>query len=201
MDLRIGRLRITPGAVFMTTLLVFLDRDGWAGLLLLAVTAHEAGHLAALGLCRAPVLYVEVSAAGVCIRYAGSLLSYGRELFVAAMGPAAGALLALLAAWIGAAAEADRLLLLSGFSMALTAFNLLPLRGLDGGRMVRTLLCARFGPTAADRVSEGLDAVFRILLIAFGVFLLSKQGSWTVLLAISAILLSLRRRQEYGRVL
>ena len=103
----------------------------WAGedvcLLLLAAAAHELGHLAVLYLCGGRLRSVRIGAFGIRMRARFS--SPPSERAQAAMllaGPAAGLLAAAAALFFGTVRFAR-------ISAALSLFNLLPLRGLDGG--------------------------------------------------------------------
>ena len=104
--------------------------------ILLAAAIHELGHMTALVLCGGRVRRIRLRPGGARI-YAAPL-SPGRELLCILAGPAAGSL--TLLAW-------QRFPELAAAGVVQTAFNLLPLPGLDGGRMVRNICCKlrRFG--------------------------------------------------------
>ena len=99
------------------------------GVLLAAIT-HELGHLAAIRLTGGMVRRVCLRAGGAVIETAP--MSPGREVLCALAGPAAGALTVLC--W-----RSFPELALAG--LAQTAFNLLPIYPLDGGRVVRNICC------------------------------------------------------------
>ena len=126
-------------------------------LVLLAVTAHEAGHLLALRLlgCRVTELRAELS--GLCIRYAGSPGRWG-EVIAAVSGPLAGLLYALPAARCGAGGE-----LSAGISLLLSIFNLIPALPLDGGRAAEALL--------GDRAARILSFVSALAVCFIGLAL------------------------------
>ena len=106
-----------------------------AGLLLAAVI-HEAGHILAVALCGGRLYRIRLHIGGA--ELIAAPLSSGRELLCILAGPAAGALTVL--AW-----KVFPELAMAGLLQ--TAFNLLPLPNLDGGRAVRNICCKlrRFG--------------------------------------------------------
>ena len=104
--------------------------------ILLAAAIHEMGHILALRLCGGRIHRISLRAGGAVIEAAP--LSPGRELLCILAGPASGALTVL--AW-----NAFPELAMAGLLQ--TAFNLLPLPNLDGGRAMRNICCKlrRFG--------------------------------------------------------
>ena len=155
------KIRISAGGVLLLAALYFcLDARELAALLL-AAAAHELGHIAALRLCGARLGGLSADLAGPLLTARGAL-GRGRECICLAAGPAAGLLYAFAAACAGGAL----LSLSAGLSLALSAFNLLPARPLDGGRILEALLGE--GPAAACglAVSAALLAAGTALLCA-----------------------------------
>ena len=104
--------------------------------IVLAAAIHELGHILTLRLCGGEVRRIRLHPGGAQIL--ASPLSPGRELLCIFAGPAAGSLTVL--AW-------QVFPELAAAGLVQTVFNLLPLPGLDGGRMVRNICCKlrRFG--------------------------------------------------------
>ena len=104
--------------------------------LLLAASVHELGHIVSVLLCGGRIHRIRLHPGGAQIIAAP--LPPGRELLCILAGPGAGAL--TIVAW-----RAFPELAVAGLLQ--TVFNLLPLPGLDGGRMVRNICCKmrRFG--------------------------------------------------------
>jgi Zn-dependent protease len=120
-----------PGALLWAALYLLLTPRELASLLL-AVAAHEAGHIAALGLLDAGVDALCLTGTGLCLAPRRAL-SPGGEALAALAGPAAGAVWAV-------AAHALGLELSCAISLVLTVYNLLPLSFLDGGRALAAVL-------------------------------------------------------------
>ena len=70
----------------------------------------------------------------------------------------------------------------------LALFNLLPVSGLDGGRVLHCALCALAGPEAAERTAGLLDG-----------FLVWKGGSITLLFTAGWLFSSIWREKEGKR--
>ena len=81
----------------------------------------------------------------------------------------------------------------------LALFNLLPVSGLDGGRVLHCALCALAGPEAAERTAGLLDGFLVGVLVAGGVILAWKGGSITLLFTAGWLFSSIWREKEGKR--
>lgn len=139
--MREKRIKISPGFLLLTALFLFMDWNGTAPAVLAAWAFHEGGHLAALYAAGGRLRRLELGLGGAKIETEkGRRLSYGGELLAVLAGPGVNLALAALCARLG-----EPWYLLSGASLVLGMFNLLPLPGLDGWRamsLLRLLLAA-----------------------------------------------------------
>ncbi|HWP50681.1 MAG TPA: site-2 protease family protein [Clostridia bacterium] len=145
---------ITCDFWFFTVITVAVYFGGDALCLLLAALVHEAGHCLALIATNNGVLQLQLR--GCCARivpYYRRLPGLGQELGILAAGPLAGIVFALLLKPF-----APRI---ATMSLLLSVFNLLPVRGLDGGSMLRLLYAAVFNTekTLLPDIVGGLVAV------------------------------------------
>jgi stage IV sporulation protein FB len=168
----IMRVRVNPlagvlaaGGALISLLSVWFDGDGlmdlWRGMaeaLTVAAAAllHELGHIAAAWGWGIPIKALRLDLFGARMELWG-LIPYRAELAVAAGGP----LVSLLAVSFALSLGGHRAgaYLFAAVSLGLGGLNLLPVRGLDGGRMLFCLLAMLLGERAADvilRVTTGL---------------------------------------------
>ena len=122
----------------------------------LAAVLHELGHVAAAWGWSVPVRALRLDLFGARMELAG-LTGYAAEAAVAAGGPLVSILGYALARPVGEAWAGARLFV--AVSLGLGLLNLLPVRGLDGGRMLSCALSLTAGERAADvtlRITTGL---------------------------------------------
>jgi len=191
MTIKIRGTKVSVSMLFAATvtLLLIYDKSGGAKLGLCAAAFHEFGHLACLTIC------MEATSAGIAPReisfglYGVRLtrgpdvsVSYLWEAAIAFAGPAANLLLmsALLA--VGAFLGADRMLLPVRINAALAAFNLLPVKPLDGGQILYNLLCSRLNEPAARKITNIAAVCGLAAMTVFGAAALYFSGyNYTVL--------------------
>ena len=171
---------------------------GWQtlGMVLGASAIHEAGHYAPLRLMGASVTQLRVCVLGAVMEFDGRELSYAGELAAILAGPAANLLSAavLLTADQGWQAAA-------GAHLVLGAFNLLPIRPLDGGRALQLLGTWMLGPSAGEQIARWISAAAAALAAAGCVYLmwLTRGSLW--LLPAAAAALGVMWRECFGKTL
>lgn len=142
----LGRVRVSGGFVLLAAW--FILANGWEPLatVLGAAAVHELGHWTVLRLFGAEVTGFRVSVLGAVLETDSRRLSYGRELAAVLAGPAANLLSALTLTAVGE----GRWPAAVGANLVLCAFNLLPIRPLDGGRALYLLAAWLMGPSAGE---------------------------------------------------
>ena len=158
----------------------------------LPVLAHELGHVLALRLLRQRITGFALDAGGFCIRYDGTCAPAG-HILAALAGPIAGALYALMGL-----TGADWLEQSASLSLLLTAFNLLPILPLDGGRVFRQVCILTLGELRGAQLCRAVSAALLSLLLTGGVLLAAWKKSTAPLAA--AIWLLLFQNEEEGLV-
>lgn len=108
---------------------------GMMGWFALAILLHEAAHILFLSLFGGRLRALRLTLKGAQIVTEQGSMGYGGELMAVMAGPGINLLLAVLSARAG-----ERFYLFAGIDLMLGIFNLLPLPGLDGGRMLGLLL-------------------------------------------------------------
>lgn len=157
--------RFDVGLDFVLLLAVFylIDTQNLFFLAMIAAILHELGHILAIWLCGAYIDRIELRAYGAHIALMPyPLLSYKREIFIAAAGPIAGfAAATLLSVWGN-----ELCTLIAGFSLMLSIFNLLPAAPLDGGRMLRYTALLTVGEVWQARICKAGNIISAVLIIA-----------------------------------
>lgn len=123
------QIEVTPGFPVFLLLLRCILPAGAFGAFLAAMVVHEFGHVLAIRLLGGSFTGFRLGFAQLTLRT--GFLSRRAELFGTAAGPA----LSLLCALLGPVAPR-----FAAASLLLGLFNLLPLRPLDGGRLLHTIL-------------------------------------------------------------
>ena len=155
----------------------------------LPVAVHELSHVTALLLLGQRVTGISLDARGLCIGYDGTCSPVG-HILAALAGPLGGAVYALAGftgvPWLKQSAC---------LSLLLTAFNLLPLMPLDGGRVFSRLCVLALGETRGERLCRAVSAALLTLLLLGGVVLAAWKKS-TAPLAAAIWLLLFQNEQE-----
>ena len=151
------RIRVKPSAIAVWISFLAFDLSLYTLLLFVAILLHECGHLVALLLCNKTDIGITFSAFGAEITYGGPLVGMGGELFVAGGGilmNVFSCLLILLLAY-------DHLAgcFFAVASLCLALLNLIPVKGLDGGRLLEGVLLRFLDPGKVYRVMRCISGV------------------------------------------
>ena len=147
--------------------------------LLLHLISHELAHVLTLHALHTPPRRLTLSATGAEL-YVPDLhrLSYGGELLAVAAGPACNLLLWALLSLTGWPPLAP----FAGAHLILGALNLLPVRPMDGGRLLWLLTALCTEPYTADRVAYAVGAVASAALLVLCLYLTLTTGAGLFLL-------------------
>ena len=143
--------------------LLYLGKGRTLLIALCSALLHEAGHLLAIRLCGDSAKRLQFSLTGGDILPAASTLSYKKDMFTAAAGPAisAAAAAVFFLLWARLQNQIFRELFLTNAVFA--AVNLLPARPLDGERLLRAFLLQHEIPDTEKRL-QNAGAVTVLLL-------------------------------------
>ena len=168
--------------------------NGWEllGTVLGAAALHEGGHLAALYLLGGRAEGLRITVFGAALETDAARLSYPAETAVVLAGPAVNLLCGLALASLGAWTAA-------GAHLSLCAFNLLPVRPLDGGRALQLAVSALAGPAAGEAATRAAGAGTALVLGLGAAWLMVRTGGSLWLLPAAAGLLGTAVRELVRR--
>lgn len=146
-----SRFTVSAGTYVALALMLLLLPLKWIAACIFAAFFHEACHLLSVRLVSRDIVGIHIGSAGAVIE-TGEMTA-GQELFCALAGPIGGGLLVLLGKWMPEVAIC---------AAAQSAYNLLPLYPLDGGRALRSLASLVFSPKVSRRIC--IAAAFACLL-------------------------------------
>ncbi len=183
------RVEASPGFLLLLGVLFWLDAGvrllPWG---LLACVLHELGHTAMAAILggRMECLSLTVVGAELRIGY-DAPLTYGQESLVALAGPMANLLSGVLFMALGWGVGA-------ALTLAVGAFNLLPVLPLDGGRVVYGLLANHLDLDWAERLMTALSGCLVGLLVGIGAVAAACYANVTLLFTALWLLLGVLRR-------
>lgn len=183
---------VRPSALLTPAFFLLLtDTPILLAALLPAALLHELAHYAVLRLCGVRTARFTLTGLGASL-YAPELhrLSYGAELLSAAAGPLMNLLLWVLLSLTGR----EELTLFAGAQMVLGVLNLLPVRPMDGGRILWLATAYLTEPYTADRVAAAVGLAASSALLALCLWLVLTTGSGLFLL-LGALWLAYRSLQ------
>jgi stage IV sporulation protein FB len=184
-----NRVTVSGGLMILAATAIFFDAGRLFTLVAIAAAAHETGHFLALRRAGCHVDGVRIGLTGFAMEYSGAL-SYKNEALTAAAGPAAGAALTLVAAAAGRALWLPVLGELAAVSALLSAFNLLPVFPMDGGRILYAICAMRAGERVAARIVCVCSCAGILVMLVAGANAAFRTGNNFTLLAAAAWLLA-----------
>lgn len=179
-----GSFRLGIRFSFLAVLFFMLEisRSDWGLWCVFCCVLHELGHFAAFALVGSRPQELWLEAGGMRIVPAAGLLSPSREAFVLSGGCmvnfSSGGILLLLGC-----PEA------AGFHLFLGLWNLIPLKALDGGQLLRLFL-EKFIPQAASFLCNLFHILFGVFLGCAGIWIFLHTGNFTLLLTLFCLLLA-----------
>lgn len=154
---------------FLLPLIILLFPDGWILSWFIAATIHECFHIAAIRIFRVRILKIEIGILGAKIE--AEPMHTATECICALVGPVGALSVLLFSRYI------PRIALCV---FAQSAYNLLPVYPLDGGRALRCILISRV---------KGEWAAFAEQVVLYGIIIACLFGTVFLKLGILPVLL------------
>ena len=129
----------------------------------LAVTIHEMGHLLASLVKKKKIERIRIMPMGMDIKYSSGVVSYKSDIFVLFCGCFFNLVFALIFA---------KYKLFSSISLYLAVINSLPVRMLDGGRILENFFLLHLDEDIAIRISKYISFFTLLILWILSAFIL-----------------------------
>ena len=177
-----GSFRLGIRFSFLAVLFFMLEisRSDWGLWCVFCCILHELGHFSAFALVGSRPRELWLEAGGMRIVPAAGLLSPGREAFVLSGG-------CMVNFFCGAVLLLLGCLEAAGFHLFLGLWNLLPLKALDGGQLLRLFL-EQTAPRKVAWVCGLFHILFGFLLGCGGIWIFLRTGNFTLLLTLFCLL-------------
>ena len=173
---------IRPAVWIVLAFALIIIPAGWIAAWILAVSAHELGHILACKFCNVRIHRIEVDLRGARIHTEG--MSCGKQIICSFAGPFCGCCLILLLKWYPKVALCV---------LIQTIYNLLPIQGTDGGCILQTGMLLLLGDEKGSQVFAIIEKFTRALLFVL-LFYIAVKWSFGALL----FFLSMQRLRKVG---
>lgn len=148
-----------PFAVIILFLLI-TDKTGLMSASLVAAAVHEVGHIVLMKKLSCAPRKIELIGGGALIT-GTAFCTFGENIAITVAGPAANVLTALLMLLFGHIFSNNTLYVFAAVQFAVGAVNLLPIKGLDGGELLKALLSNIF--------KTNIEMRFKLISVTFAV--------------------------------
>ena len=146
------------------TIMLATDRTGYMLPTLFAIICHEAAHLFMMWVLESAPLSIRLIPASVQINRKISF-SPKNDILIAAAGPVANIIL-FLCLYINYSAFGNiSVLCYALLNLIIAAFNLLPVKGLDGGTILYNILCKLKGHDKAALIMRIITVILAVAVI------------------------------------
>jgi len=173
-------IRINISFAAIITLMLIIDESGICALALFCCVIHEAGHILCLWAMGEKPERIVFSFYGIKLERLPTAF-HGRinEIIIFASGPFANLALSLFLILVSAAN--GTLKTWSLISLITGLFNLIPIRPLDGGNILFSLLCRFMKTEKAEAVCDAVSIAVTIPLLFAGIVVAAKTRNYSLL--------------------
>lgn len=169
-QLWLGRVRFTPGFLFLSALLLYQSSSVFLISFLFAAALHELAHVYMAYLLRIPIRTLSMTAFGCVLSLTDeALIPTEKLLLIAAAGPLLN--LGVAALCQGLSNFCALAALFGAENLLLALFNLLPVFPLDGAVILSSALSIRLLPEQAERWVCGLSLFLAVGAVVTALFL------------------------------
>lgn len=156
------------------TVMLATDKTGYMLPTLFAISVHEAGHLFMMWLLECAPKKIKLIPASVQISMSMSK-RYRNDVLVALSGPLVNLVIFFTLYFNYFAYKNETVLVFALLNLVIAIFNLLPVKGLDGGTVLFCFLCKNLDINKATLVMRLITLILASSVIALAVILTLKQ--------------------------
>ena len=172
------KIKISPSAILLLIGILTSKNRPLSAAVFICASIHELGHIVAAALLKIKIKCFELSVCGAKIIPSNTICTYTDEIILCLSGPLANFItLCILVPLVNIGADSlieslDFLTYIALFSGMLGLVNLLPIKSLDGGRILFCSLSGMLGVRAGDVGLKICTFVFALILWMLSVYLL-----------------------------
>lgn len=171
-------------AVAFLCLAVISDKIGNILICLISSFLHELGHIFAMKTKGVRIESVAFNIGDVIIKADSSSLSYLSEIFISSAGVTVNFLLAIIFYLLFRFSEVTIFYTFFVSNLAIGIFNLLPVRFLDGGDILRLIFNRFFSQKSTEIILTTLTIIFMLPILITGlIFLFNSSYNYSLLFA------------------
>lgn len=172
----------------LTTLLCF-NINPAVQISVISAVLHESGHLFWLLISGDKPQKIEFGLFGLSVVRSNDMkLNYKNEMISAFFGPLVNIVIAFVCFIFYIFLKSDLLVTVISVNIFLAIFNLMPVFGLDGGRILEFYLLNKMSPDKCEKIIRIVSTVIILPLMSVGFFILIKSGYNFSLLLLSCYL-------------
>ncbi len=192
-------VEITFLFVALITFVITLQVPSNVIITIISSLCHEMGHLTAMCAVGNKPKAVRFEITGMNIlRTENIKISTKNELLIALGGPLVNGLIFLLFCVIYCFKNSDLLITVAGINLILMVFNLLPVKGLDGGMALYFLLSERLSTVHCGKILKITSLLFTIIIFSWGLYVFVSSGyNFSVIIIAIFLTLSTFNGNEY----
>ncbi len=179
------KIRIPFPSILFYAFLIIYDKSIFTLITLGAALLHELGHMTAAGLCGIGITEITVYPFGADMKLNHPLRSYRKDIIISAAGAAVNAA-AALSALLMPASELREWIIACNLTLVIT--NLIPVEGLDGGGILRGIICIISNGEKADSTLKATSFAGLFLMWTAAVYILFVNNGNPSLFIISCAL-------------
>lgn len=182
-------IQITFLFMAFITLLLAVDKSGYAIPMIFAVTAHETAHLVTMYLLGCNPKVIKLIPASVRIVRDISYKTKN-EVLISISGPLINLFFFALFYVVFIFFRKENILTFAIINLIIAVFNLLPVNALDGGVVLKKILMLFFKENKANIILNIITVIFGMVIFVLGVFLVLNSSNFSLIIISLYLLIS-----------